>query len=273
MVGIKRCGSYVPFIRIDRSMIGKIWGRGSIGGERSVANNDEDAITMAVEASRNFMKGGVPLDTVDGVYFATTSAPYIEKMNAALIATALDLKREINTMDLANSLRAGTGAMKAAFDAVGAGSMNNVLVSAADCRNGYPRSDEEQIFGDGAASLLIGNENLIATLEGTYSVSNEMVDVWRNPEDTFVKTWESRFILGEGYANHMNEAVTGLLKKCGLGPKDISKAVLTAPNARSHMGIVKKLGFDPETQVQDPPALRSRILRRGTCPDDAGGRP
>jgi 3-hydroxy-3-methylglutaryl CoA synthase len=189
---------------------------------------------------------------VGGLYFATTTAPYIEKMNAALIATALDLDRETSTMDLTNSLRAGTGALKAAFDAVGAGSMDNVLVAAADCRNGYPRSDEEQLFGDGAAALLVGKENLAATLEGCYSISNEMIDVWRNPEDTFVKTWESRFILGEGYAKHMKEAVDGLFKRYSLGPKDIAKAVLTAPNPRSHMGLVKQLGFDPETQVQDP---------------------
>jgi len=262
MVGISLCAGYIPFIRIDRAMIAKIWGRGSVGGERSVANNDEDTITMAVEASRNCLKGR-PLDTIDGLYFATTSAPYIEKMNSALIATALDLRREINTADMTNSLRAGTGALKAAFDAVGAGSMDNVLVAAADCRQGYPRSNEEQIFGDGAASLLIGKENLVATLEGTYSICNEMVDVWRNSDDTFVKTWESRFILGEGYAKHMEEVVTGILKKYSLGPKDIAKAVLPAPNARSHMGIMKQLGFDPETQVQDP--LLSNIGHCGTA--------
>ncbi len=215
MIGISLCGSYVPFIRIDRSMIAKIWGRGSLGGERSVANNDEDAITMAVEASRNCIKGSQP-DNIDGLYFATTSAPYIEKMNSALIATALDLNREINTMDMANSLRAGTGALKAAFDAVGAGSMKNVLVAAADCRKGYPRSDEEQNFGDGAAALMVSKDNVAASLEGTYAICNEMVDVWRNPEDTFVRTWESRFILGEGYAKHMKEVVSGLMKKYDL---------------------------------------------------------
>ena len=74
MVGISLCAGYIPFIRIDRAMIAKIWGRGSVGGERSVANNDEDTITMAVEASRNCLKGQ-PRDKIDGLYFATTSAP------------------------------------------------------------------------------------------------------------------------------------------------------------------------------------------------------
>jgi len=45
---------------------------------------------------------------------------------------------------------------------------------------------------------MVSGENLSATFEGGYSISNEMMDVWRNPEDTFVRTWESRFILGRG---------------------------------------------------------------------------
>lgn len=251
MVGIRLCGSDIPIFRLDRGVIASIWGRASIGGERSVANNDEDGITMAVEASRNCLKGKKTED-IEGLFFATTSAPYIEKMNSALIAAAVDLKREINTADFAHSLRAGTGALKAALDWVKSGSMKNVLVTAADCRIGYPRSDQEQAFGDGAAAVLVSGENMIATFEGAYSICNEMMDVWRNPEDTFVRTWETRFILGEGYTNHMKEVVTGILKKYSLAPKDIAKVIFPAPDIRTHSNLVKQLRFDIKMQSQDP---------------------
>ena len=250
-VGISTFGSYIPYLRLDRGVISRIWGRPSIGGERSVANNDEDAITMAVEASRNCM-GPQGMDLVEGLFFATTSAPYKEKMNASLIATAADLKREITTTDFAHSLRSGTGALKAAFDSAKSGSMANIVVVASDCRTGYPRSDQEQTFGDGAAAVMVSGENLAASFEGGYSISNEMMDVWRNPEDTFVRTWEGRFILGEGYLNHMKEVVSGFLSKYGLDPKMISKAVLPAPDVRSHKNLAKQLGFDMNTQMQDP---------------------
>ncbi|MBW1709733.1 MAG: 3-hydroxy-3-methylglutaryl CoA synthase [Deltaproteobacteria bacterium] len=250
-IGIGLCGSYIPIYRLDRKTVAEIWGRGSIGGERSVANNDEDSATMAVEASANCLKGSAR-DEIEGLYFATTSPVYQEKLNATLVATALDLKREITTLDFGNSLRAGTGALKAAFDSVKSGSMKNVLVAAADCRVGYPRSDQEQAFGDGAAAVVVSQENILATFEGSYSISNEMYDVWRNPEDTYVRTWESRFILGEGYTNHMVEVVKGILKKYNLEPKDITKAVMPAPNARTYKGLIQKLGFDAETQAQDP---------------------
>ncbi|MBU0990491.1 MAG: 3-hydroxy-3-methylglutaryl CoA synthase [Proteobacteria bacterium] len=250
-VGISACGGYIPYLRLDRGVVAQIWGRHSIGGERSVANNDEDSITMAVEASRNCLGGQAP-EQVDGLLFATTTPPYKEKMNASLIAAAADLRREITTADFAHSLRSGTAALKAAFDSVKSGSMGNALVVASDSRIGYPRSDQEQAFGDGAGAIMVSSENLLATLEGGYSICNEMMDVWRNPEDTFVRTWEGRFILGEGYASHMKEAVSGLLKKYGLGPKEISKAILPGPDIRSQKTLAKQLGFDSTTQVQDP---------------------
>lgn len=261
-VGIALCGSYIPILRLDRGVIANIWGRTSIGGERSVSNNDEDGITMAVEASRNCLKGQKKEQT-EGLFFATTTAPYQEKMNSALIAAAVDLKREITTADFAHSLRAGTGALKAAFDSVKSGSMSNVLVAAADSRIGYPRSDQEQAFGDGAAAVLVSKENALATFEGSYSICNEMIDVWRNPEDTFVRTWEGRFILGEGYTSHMKEVVTGILKKYSLEPKDISRAVLPAPDIRTHRSLAQQLGFDMKTQVQDP--LLSTVGYCGTA--------
>ncbi|MFC1825475.1 hydroxymethylglutaryl-CoA synthase family protein [Thermodesulfobacteriota bacterium] len=251
MVGIALSGGYVPIFRMDRNIVAQNWGRASIGGERSVANNDEDSATMAVEASINCL-AGMDRSMVDGLYFATTTGVYREKLNAALIATAADLKREIATADFTQSLRAGIGALRAALDAVGSGSMKNVLVAAADTRLGYPRSDQEQAFGDGAAAVLISNENVIATFEGGYAICNEMFDVWRNPEDTYVRTGEGRFILGEGYTNHMIEAIKGLMQKMNLDPKDVSKAILPAPDARSHRSLAKKLGFDFDTQMADP---------------------
>ena len=250
MTGISFFGGYIPVYRLKRDVIADIWGRHSLGGERSVANNDEDAITMAVEASRNCLKGA-PTAEIDALLFGTTSSVFKEKMNAALISAAIDLKENISTLDFTNSLRSGTGALMAALDKVKSGSAKNVLVTCSDCRLGYPRSDEEQLFGDGAAALVVGDENVVATFEGHYCVSNEMMDVWRNSNDTFVRTWEKRFILGEGYINNMKRAIKGLLEKYGLEPKDISKAIFPAPDSRSHKRLASQLGFDLKTQVQD----------------------
>lgn len=253
MVGIVSYGAYIPALRIDRNVIAEVWGRNAIGGERSVANHDEDSITMAVEAAANcLLDTAADREGIGGLYFASTTAPYQEKMSSTLIATVLDLGREIETTDFGNSLRSGTGALKAALGMTGCGSTKNLLVTAADQRLAYPRSDQEQVFGDGAAAVLVGTENLAATFEESYALCEEIVDVWRNPEDRYVKSWENRFVLEEGFTAGMTEAVSGLLKKCNLKASDIAKAILPAPDARTHRTLAQKLGFDAKTQVQDP---------------------
>ena len=251
MAGIVSYGAYIPLWRLSRDAIADAWGSGSTGGERSVANNDEDAITMAVEAALDCL-GGLKRADVDGLYFASTTAPYKEKECATLVAAAADLRPEIVTADFGNSLRAGTGAIRAALDAVNSGSAKTMLVAASDCRIGYPRSGYEQSFGDAAAAVLISNATRAAvTVEGSYSISNEMYDVWRLDKDAYVQSWEDRFIIEHGYTENMQKAVTGLMKKQGLSAKDISKAILYAPTARAQQGLARNLGFDIKTQLQD----------------------
>ena len=45
MAGIIPYGAHTPLWRLARDAIAEALGGGSIGGERSVANNDEDTIT------------------------------------------------------------------------------------------------------------------------------------------------------------------------------------------------------------------------------------
>lgn len=254
-VGIVSCGAYIPTYRLERKVAAEAWGRPSVGGERAVANNDEDTVTMAVAAARNCLKGStVGPEEIDGLYFASTTAPYVEKMSATLISTVMDLRRDIITADFAQSLRAGSGALRAAFDAIQGGSASNMLVAAADCRLSYPKSDQEQEFGDGSAAVLLGKgkDDLIAVYEGNYSICNEMMDVWRNPEDKYIKTWESRFIMTEGYAKQMEQAISGVMKKFHIGKEDIRKVIIPSPDSRAYRQVAQKTGFDLKTQVQDP---------------------
>ncbi len=251
MIGITAYGAYIPAFRLSRDLMAKAWGRGSTGGERSIANNDEDSATMAVEAVFDCLQESKRSD-MGGLFFASTTAPYREKEISSLVATTADFPIEILTADFANGLRAGAAALRAALDAVASGSAKNLLVVASDCRMGYPQSESEQAFGDGAAALAIGSSGVIATLEGHYAISNEMMDVWRNADDTFVRSWESRWVLGEGYSNLMEQALSGLMKKKGLDAKKVNLVAFPAPDARTHRRLAQTLGFDSKTQVVDP---------------------
>ncbi|MDY6835300.1 MAG: OB-fold domain-containing protein [Chloroflexota bacterium] len=251
MVGIVSYGAYAPFYRLKREEIAKAWGGSSIGGEKAIANFDEDSITMAVAAAMDCLKGAKRHE-IDGLYLATTTSPYREKQAAAVVAGALDLPRGVLTGDFTGSLRSATIALRAAVDAVKAGSARSILVVASECRLGTPGSDFEQLFGDGAAAFVIGGSGVIAEIEGEHTHFDEIIDLWRTADDDFVKSWEDRFVLDEGYSLNMQEAVSSIMKKQNLGPSDLAKAVFYTPDARRHIEMAKKLGLDPKTQVQDP---------------------
>lgn len=246
MVGIVSYGAYIPRYRLGKETAG--WG---LPIEKPVANFDEDSITMAVAAGMDCIDGS-DRNAVDALLFATTTSPYIEKQGAAIVAAAIDLRRNILTNDATNSLRAGTLAMRSALDSIAAGTAKQVMVTAADCRLGTPGSEFDQTSGDGAAALLFGNTGVIANVVDSYSVSDEVLDVWRAEGDSVVRTWEDRFVLQVGYLKVLPEAISGLMQKCNLTPKDITKAVFYGPNPRRHGEMARSLGLDPQSQVQDP---------------------
>lgn len=250
MVGIVSCGVYVPLYRMKYDDIAKAWGGSSLPGERAVANFDEDSLTMAVEASTDCIRS-FDRKRIDGLFLATTTSPYKEKQAAAIIASALDLSMSIRTADFTDSLRSGAIAVSAAVDSISNGSARNVLVTASDCRMGAAQSTFEQQFGDGAAAIMIGGVDVIASVEGSYSVADEFTDLWRTEEDTFVRSWEVRFTR-ERYMSTMQEVISELMRKYKLLPRDFSKVVFYAPDTRSHSNLAKSLGFDLKTQVQDP---------------------
>lgn len=262
MVGIMSYGAHIPVHRLSRVEIGRAWGKYAVFGEKAVAYYDEDSLTMAVAAAMN-CTAGIDPKSIGGLYFASTTSPYREKQAAGTIATVLDISKEAFTVDICNSLRAGTGAVRIAMDAINSDSADNILVSAADCRLGIPNSDAEMSFGDGAAALLIGKTGVIATIEGVYGVSNELLDVWRSDKDAFVHSWESRFVRDEGYTKIVTEVVSAAMKKFNLMPKDLAKVVLYAPDSRQLELVARKLGFDLMTQVQD--TLYSMIGNTGTA--------
>ena len=250
MAGIVAYGAYIPMYRLSRAILGQVWGGGG-KGEKAICNFDEDSITMAVAAGMDCLKG-IDRKSVDALYFASTTAPFKEKQSASIVAAALDLREDIVAIDFGNSLRCGTVAMKAAMDAVKADSAKNVLLLIADCRLPAPNSAYEPLFGDGAAAFLIGGSHVVAEIEAGYHLTSEFIDVWRLETDRLPRSWEERFILDEGYEAHMRKAFNAFLKAQNVKGKDFTKAAFYAPNARSHQAVVKVLGLDPKTQVEEP---------------------
>lgn len=261
MAGIVSYGAYIPFYRLSRAEIASAWGMRAATGERAVANYDEDSLTMAVAAARDCIQG---IDTakIDGVYFASTTAPYKEKQTAATLAAVLGLPQEAITIDFSGSLRSGSNAIKAAMDAVDSGNQQSILVCAADSRLGYPAGPDEMTFGDGAAAVLIGSKELVATIDQYYTRYHEIQDVWRSDRDTYVRTAEDRFASDMGYSKIMADCITAFLSKINLTTADFTKVALYSPNQRQLSRLSRKLGFN-DSQVEG--VLHAQVGNTGSA--------
>ena len=99
--------------------------------------------------------------------------------------------------------------------------------------------------------MLIGDDDVVATLDGSHSISDEIFDHWRSDKDTYIRSWEDRFVREEGYLKVIPEAVSGLMKKCNMSQKDFAKVILCVPEAGRHRALGRILGFN-EVQLQDP---------------------
>ncbi len=266
MAGICSYGGYVPRYRLNRGLIYQAMGWmnpaniANARGERSVANFDEDAITMAVAAGIDALRG-FDRDEVGGVYFASTTMPYKERLNAGIVTAALGLKDQIRAVDFSGGIKCGTSALLAAVEGVEAKRADNIVVTAADSRLGKPASPQELIFGDAGASFVVGSENVIAEFKDAYSVTYDFVDHFRGEFTKFDRQWEDRWIRDLGFMEILPEAVNGLLEKTGLKISDFAKVVYPCHYGAARKGLNKKLGISPEA---DQDNLQKQVGETGS---------
>jgi 3-hydroxy-3-methylglutaryl CoA synthase/NAD(P)-dependent dehydrogenase (short-subunit alcohol dehydrogenase family)/putative sterol carrier protein len=251
MSGIIAYGAYIPRLRLDRMSIfqGIGWLAPAVitvaQGERSFCNWDEDPITMAVAASKDCLIG-MDKTNVEALYLASTTLPFKDRLNAGVVSAALNLKEDILALDMSSSLKAGTTSIIAALESIKSKERDQILIAAADMRETKAASTYEMWFGDGAASLLVGNDGVIAEYVGAYSITMDFVSHYRPSGRQYDYTWEERWVRDEGYGKIIPQAIEGLLSKLGLTIGDIQKLVYPCLFTRTHRQIARSLGADPE---------------------------
>jgi 3-hydroxy-3-methylglutaryl CoA synthase/NAD(P)-dependent dehydrogenase (short-subunit alcohol dehydrogenase family)/putative sterol carrier protein len=250
MIGITSFGGYIPRPRLSRMSIFENMGWFAPAiiqvaqGERSFCNFDEDSISMAVAAARDCLIGKDKM-AVDGLYLSSTTLPFSDRLNAGIVKTALSLRDDVAAADFTSSLRAGTTALIQALAAVKGGDMRQILVAAADKRMTRAAYFYEMWFGDGAASLLVGDADVVAEFLGSYSVTHDFIDHYRGSERSFDYMWEERWVRDEGYAKIVPEAIAGLLRKLSITMNDVDRLVFPCFFKTEHRNIGKNLGAGP----------------------------
>ncbi|HTS93915.1 MAG TPA: OB-fold domain-containing protein [Stellaceae bacterium] len=254
-IGITAFGAYIPRLRLARKAVLEANGWFSPGlkslarGERAIANWDEDAVTMAVEAARDCLTS-VDRAGLKGLYLASTSYPFDDRQNGGIVAQALTLESGLSVLDVAASQRAGTSGLIAALQAAQGGG-GPILVIAADKRRTKTASPQEMSYGDGAAALLVGGGvPLAARFIGAHSETVDFVDHYRGHGRDFDYGWEERWIRDEGFLKIVPRAVQALVAKTGVEPSAIAHFCMPAAMARVAQSVAKLVGL-PEGSVRD----------------------
>ncbi|MGQ9749754.1 OB-fold domain-containing protein [Desulfosoma sp.] len=256
MVGILAYGAYLPRYRLERKVAAKAmaWMQpapwGLAGGEKTVAGADEDAITLAVAAARNACRFRSDA-AVEALFAASTTFPYAERQNAAIVREALSLSEESAAVDVTGSTRAGTAAILAAAAQVVSGASKRAVVVAADTRRAKMGSAEELLFGDGAAAMVLGSEGVLAELVGTFSLSADFPAPLRETEKKLGRSWEERWMRDEGYVSLIPKAIKGYLAQEKITADLFSAVIYPCPYPREHGVISAKLGLSAD-KVADP---------------------
>ena len=269
-VGIHAFGGYVPRRRLQREVIAatNAWfnpGLKGLGkGERSIANWDEDAVTMAVEAARDALGStGRDGDVIQGLYLASTSLPFQDRQNAGIVAEALHLGHSLRTLDVTGSQRAGTSALVTALQAV-AGGGGPVLVVGAEKRRTKAASPLELTTGDGAAALLIAQDGGAARLLGHATETVDFVDHYRGQNQAFDYVWEERWVRDEGYLEIVPKAVVRALDAAAVEPGAVTHFCFPSAARRVAAMLASKLGI---------PAASVRDNLQGTCGEAGAAHP
>ncbi len=252
--GILSFGAYVPRLRLARKAIAaaNAWFnpglRGLAKGERAMANWDEDAVTMSVEAARDCL-AGFDRGAVAAVTLASTTHPFDDRQNSGIVANALNLRPALRVLDVAGSLRAATSALAAAF-AAAPGSAEPVLVAAGEHRLARAASNQEMQYGDGAAAMLIGSGQPLARLLGTYSETVDFVPQFRAHDRAYDYAWEERWVRDEGYLKIVPRTLAALFKATGVEPGAVTHLCLPCTLPRVTGAIAKRAGI-AESAVRD----------------------
>jgi len=254
--GIVGYGVYIPRFRIKTGEIARIWGQpgelvaSSLGvEEKSIPDMDEDTITIAVEASRNALRmSKVNPQDIKAVYVGSESHPYAVKPSATIVLEAIGAAPHTTAADLEFACKAGTAGVQMCYGLVKSGEIKVGLAIGADCSQGRPSDALEYTASAGACALLIGSENVLATIDHTESYTTDTPDFWRREGATY-PSHGGRFTGEPAYFKHITSAAKSIMKNTNTTPDDFDYVVFHEPNSKFPLATAKMLGIPKEKVI------------------------
>ena len=259
MTGIVAYGVHVPVLRIKPEEIARVWnkdGKAVAAGlglkEKAVAEYDEDAATLAVEAARKAIGDfNVPKGKIGAVYVGSESHPYAVNPTATIVGEALGIGNKYMAADLEFACKAGTAGVQICYAMAKAGMIEYGLAIGTDTAQGRPNDALEFTAGSGAGAIIVGGneKEIIAEIQHTCSFSSDTPDFWRRQHEEFPEH-TGRFTGEPAYFRHVLSAAKMLFEQTNTTAKDYDYAVFHQPNGKFPVMAGKQLGFKEEHLTQ-----------------------
>jgi len=249
-IGIVSYGAYIPRNRIKVEEIASVWGKDgeSISKglgiyEKSVPYVDEDTATISVEVARAALKRcSINPKEIGAIYIGSESHPYAVKPTGTIVGEAIRATPELMVADYEFACKAGTAAIQSCFALVKSKMIKYGLAIGADTSQAAPGDALEFSASAGGGGFIIGNENVIATINSTCSFTTDTPDFWRRAERKY-PSHGGRFTGGPAYFKHITSCSLNLMKKSNTKPEDYDYGIFHQPNGKFPVSIAKKLGF------------------------------
>jgi 3-hydroxy-3-methylglutaryl CoA synthase len=254
MVGIVGYGGYLPRLRMSRRAIvdANAWYAphllGKAKGTRALANWDEDSLTMAVAAARDCLGASEDRNHVRCVYLASCTLPFAERLNAAVACGALTLTEDVEALEMGGSQRAALSALVQGLNKVRADG-EHVMVLATDGRKARAASSQELDYGDGAAALLLGADNVIAEYLGAATLTVDFIDHFRMAGEDIDYAWEERWVRDEGIAKLMPRAITAALANAKVEARAIDHFIFPSSFRGIDRQVAASCGIRPDAVI------------------------
>lgn len=251
MVGIVSYGTYIPKYRIKTEEIARVWQKEpgeivkSLGiSEKSVAAIDEDAVTLAIEASHRALQG-LTSSQIEVLFVGSESHPYAVNPTSTIVGEFLGIGNNYLAADLQFACKAATSGMQAIAGLIASGQVEYGMTIGTDTAQSKPHDALEYTSASGAAAFILGRNNVIAELVDYTSFSSDTPDFWRRDGIKY-PSHAGRFTGKPAYFTHVLGAAQRLLEKNKLTPHKIAKCVFHMPNGKFPRKVARQLGFNHE---------------------------
>ena len=223
--------------------------------EKTIATPD------GMKLARDALGGQDSQGRVREVLLASSSLPFAERLNAAVVAEALNLDEYAAAADLTGSQCAALAGLSQAL-ASAASAPGEVLLSAADSRRTRAASAQELDYGDAGAALLVGREGVLAEVVGQAARTVDFIDHFRQTGRDIDYYGEERWIRDEGVARLVPDVIRRALSDSQVAAEDVDYFIFPTTLVKLDSQVAQAVGLRADSLVD---GLADRVGHSGVA--------